>query len=298
MKKKYHSLESKQRKFGYIFTLPFIIGALFFIIVPVGLSILFSFGKITLNATGYDYQFVGIENFRYLLRVDATYLRTLTDTIRTTFLNVPVVLVFSFFIASLLNQEFRGRSVARAILFLPLITSSAAVVSLMSRVPAGGLVAAGANTVETIDYASAFASFLQQFKVSNTITNLLVSTVNNIGTVLTMSAIPIVIFLVGLQSISPSLYEASYVEGATKWEVFWKISLPMISPLILVVILYCVVDSFTSADNAIMMRAHDASFVNFNFGLGAAMNWGYLLLVLGLMAIIYVVVNRFVFYQN
>lgn len=296
-KRKPMSLERKMRRNGYWFILPFMIGSAFFLIYPVVLSLIFSFSEVIPTVTGYTTKFVGLENYLYLFNEDPYFKRTLVETLRDMLLNVPVVLVFSFFIASILNQKFVGRTFARAVLFLPMIVSSGAVMQLIAKdVVTGNMADKGTQT--TVDFSAAFVTFLQQFKVGDTITNLLVSAINNISTVLAMSAIPIIIFLAGLQSISSSIYEASYVEGATKWEVFWKISLPMISPLVLVVILYCVIDLFTSVDNAIMLSVRQTCFDQVLFGRGSAMAWIYLAVVMVLLAVTYLIVNRMVFYYD
>lgn len=297
VKRKPLSLERKMRRSGYLFMLPFAVGSVFFLIYPIILSLVFSFSDVIPTVSGYTTEFVGIKNYLYLFNEDPHFKRTLVETLRDMILNVPVVLIFSFFIASVLNQKFWGRTFARAVLFLPMIVSSGAVMQLISRdVVTGNMADKGSQS--TVDFSAAFVSFLQQLKVGDTITNLLVSAINNIGTVLAMSAIPIIIFLAGLQSISPSIYEASYVEGATKWEVFWKISLPMISPLVLVVILYCVIDMFTSADNNIMLSVRETCFDQVLFGRGSAMAWIYLAVVIVLLTVTYLIVNRMVFYYD
>ena len=112
-----------------------------------------------------------------------------------------------------------------------------------------------------------------------------------------MSVIPTVIILAGLQSVSRSIYEASYVEGATAWEVLWKISLPMVSPLLLVSLLYCVIDSFTGVGNTIISRVSYECFTAFNFGIGSAMAWSYLTVVLLIVAVVFLIANRFVSYD-
>ena len=297
MRQKHLSLEKRQRRVGYLFLLPFAVGALFFILYPILLSLRFSVSEVIPTVTGYTLRFVGKENFRYLFQKDPKFVRTLVETLRTMLLSVPIVLVFSFFIASLLDQEFVGRSLARAILFLPLIVSSGAVSRLMASDTLGSTIAEKGTSSGT-ELSTAFVAFLEQFKISDTVTGVLVSAIENIGTVLAMSAIPIVIFLAGLRSISPSIYEASYVEGATKWEVFWKISLPMISPLVLVVILYCVIDQFTRADNAVLQNVWDICFNEVRFGRGSAMAWVYLAIVLAILTVVYLIVDRFVFYND
>lgn len=299
-KKKKQSLESRQVKSGYLFTLPFLIGSSFFVIFPIIISIVFSLSHVSNDSSGYTVDFLGLDNYKYMLMSDPNYNQTVLNTLKTMLINIPVVAIFSFFIASLLNQEFKGRGLARSILFLPLIVSAPAVVQLLAgEQVASGMGDAAAEVSEGVDLSTAITVYLSEMDVGSGITNLLTSTVNNIGAVLAMSAIPIIIFLAGLQSISPSIYEASYVEGATKWEVFWKISLPMISPMILVVIIYTMIDSFSSTNNAVINTIHKLCFTgNINLGRGCAAAWIYLVITLAIMAIIYLVVNKFVFYYD
>lgn len=301
MKKK--SLRSKRgadRLFSVLFVLPFMFGACFYIVYPVILSIMYSFSDIVIETTGYSLDFVGWQNYDYIFNTDPEFLRLLYNTVRSTFLNVPVVVVFSFFIASMLKAPFHGRSAARAILFMPLITSSGLVTKLLSTDVTMEMLDGRTTAVvsSTVDYAGAFTQYLNELQISPAITSLLTASVNGIGNILALSAIPIIIFLAGLNSVSPSIYEAAYVEGATGWETFWKISLPMISPLILVVVIYCIIDSFTSVTNQLIQTVHTVCFSDFDFGIGSAMMWVYLLLVLVLLVVVYAIVNRFVFYQT
>ncbi len=298
--KKPKSFESKRALFGYVFTLPFIIGSIAFILFPIFLSIAFSFSKVSNDASGYTLSFIGLENYRYMLFSHASYNKTVFSTIKDMLIDVPVVAIFSFFIASLLNQEFKGRGIARSILFLPLIVSSPVVMQILAKEKVSSEMSQSVSEVtNTVDFASMLTQYLKEMNISTEITDILADTVNNIDTVLTLSAIPIIIFLAALQSISPSIYEASYVEGATKWEVFWKISLPMISPMILVVIIYTMIDSFSSTSNAVIRVVHNLSFTgNINLGRGSAAAWIYLVFMLIIVAIVYAVVNKFVFYYD
>ncbi len=294
------SYEAKRAKYGYIFTLPFIIGAIIFVAYPIILSVVFSLCQVSNDAKGYTLSFNGFENYKYMLFSDADYNKTVVSTLSDMLVDVPVVAIFSFFIASMLNSEFKGRGIARSILFLPLIVSSPAVVQLLSKETVSSGMSQSASEVSTgVDFASSLSAYLAEMNMGTEITDLLTSTVNNIGNVLAMSAIPIIIFLAALQSISPSIYEASYVEGATKWEVFWKISLPMISPMILVVIIYTMIDSFSSTNNAVIRRVHQLCFTgNISLGRGTAAAWIYLTITLIIMAVVYLVVNKFVFYYD
>ena len=131
--KKPKLFESKRSLFGYVFTLPFMVGSIAFVIFPIILSIAFSFSKVSNDASGFTLTFLGLENYRYMLFSHASYNKTVFATIGDMLVDVPVVAIFSFFIASLLNQEFKGRGIARSILFLPLIVSSPVVMQILAK---------------------------------------------------------------------------------------------------------------------------------------------------------------------
>lgn len=297
MKNKRLSLEAKRVKVGYLFTLPFIIGAAVAIVYPITVSVIYSFADITANASGYNIKFVGLGNYNNIFNIDPTFKRILLNTLKSTALNVPVVIIFSFFLASVLNTEFKGRGMARTVLFLPMILNSNLVKSILSGDAVMGSVTEK-SSADTAQISGAFEGFLSKLDIGTGVTDLLVSSVDNITNILAMSVIPIIIMLAGLQSVSKSVYEASYVEGATKWEVFWKISLPIVSPMILVSVIYCIIDSFTSVDNAVIEKVKAVSFTDLEFGLGSAMAWSYLLIVLAIVALVYLAVNRFVSYSD
>ena len=274
MKNKRLSLEAKRVKVGYLFTLPFIIGAAVAIVYPIIVSVIYSFADITANASGYNIKFVGLGNYNNIFNIDPTFKRILLNTLKSTALNVPVVIIFSFFLASVLNTEFKGRGMARTVLLLPMILNSNLVKSILSGDAVMGSVTEK-SSADTAQISGAFEGFLSKLDIGTGVTDLLVSSVDNITNILAMSVIPKIIMLAGLQSVSKSVYEASYVEGATKWEVFWKISLPIVSPMILVSVIYCIIDSFTSVDNAVIEKVKAVSFTDLEFGLGSAMAFTY-----------------------
>lgn len=291
-------LERRRSLVGYLFAAPFILGALLGVCYPVILSVIYSLGKLVPQTIGYKIDFVGLQNYKTLFTVDPTFVRELLDTLKTTLLNVPVVIIFSFFLACILNADFKGRGIARAILFMPMIVFSKVVMNLMS----GDIVTkemANKGGTESITMMSgALNDFLETMGAGEGIANLLSSSVNNITNILVMSVIPTIVILAGLQSISGSIYEASYVEGATAWEVLWKISLPIVSPLLLVSVIYCVIDSFTGYGNTVISRVRTECFTKYDFGLGSAIAWSYLLVVLLIVAVVFFIVNRFVSYDN
>lgn len=299
MRLKHRGLADSQRKFGYLFTLPFLIGSILFILYPVLLSLMFSLSNVTASETGRQLLFIGIENYRHILAVDPNFLRELLSTLGVALAEIPIVVIFSFFIASLLNQKFHGRSAVRTILFLPLFFSSPLIVSMNNAEQISNTVQQQAGESTNIaDFTTVFSQILDELKLNDNIIDLLTGTINNISNILFLSAIPIVLFLSGLQSVSTSIYEAAYVEGATGWEVFWKISLPMVSPIVLVTIVYCFIDSFTGSGNTIIQLIRGECYSSFDLGKGSAMAWVYLIVAACLLAVIYKIVNHFVFYYD
>lgn len=297
LKRKSRSLEATRSKYGYYFTLPFIIGAVISVIYPIFTSVVYCFCEVTANAQGEVLTFIGLENFKEIFLRDPDFKDILTSTITTTMTNVPVVVIFSFFLASVLNGEFKGRGFARTILFLPMILNSGLVTSIMRKDHLDENILEKSSS-EVGQFSGAFADFLEQLNIGEGITTLLTSSVDNIANILAMSVIPIVVMLAGLQSVPNSVYEASYVEGATKWEVFWKISLPIVSPMILVSVIYCIIDSFTAYGNQVISIVDQQCFSKLNFGLGSAMAWSYLLIVMIIVGLIFLIVNKYVSYSD
>ena len=294
-KKKVISWEKKRNRMGYLFILPFMIGSVFFLLIPLITSLIYSLSELTVNTTGYELEFVGVDNFKQLILVDPTYRKVLVESLME-LINVPITVLFSFFIASILNQKFRGRGLVRGIFFLPVILASGVYIQLEKMDQLVSQYAEGGG--EAYYFSGAFVNFLMMLNLNQDLILFLMESVNRIGTIVAMSAIPIVIFLAGFQSISPSIYEAAYMEGGTKWEVFWKISFPMISPLILVCVIYSVVDNFTRSSSGMINLVHRTIFTDFKFGLGSAMVWIFIIGVLGIIGLIYAVINKYVFYYD
>ncbi len=297
-KKKVKSWEQKKKTIGYVFTTPFIIGAFFFLLLPVITSLIYSFSNLNISASGYILENVGFEHYRYLFTIDPDFLGNIGAMLLDTMPNVIVALIFSFFIASLLNQKFHGRALVRGIFFMPVILSSGIYTQLQTGDTLSNMYSSAQSTSDAGSVTAAFTTTLANMGLSEGISKFLVDSVGRISSIVAMSAIPIIIFLAGFQSISPSIFEASYIEGATKWEVFWKISFPMVSPQILVSLVYIIIDSFTTSTNAMIQNIHTVTFNNLNYGRGAAMAWVYMLVIFIIIGICFFIVNRLVFYYD
>ncbi|MGG3280129.1 carbohydrate ABC transporter permease [Paenibacillus solani] len=293
------SLEQKKSWFGVLFITPWLLGFILLMAVPFFQSLQFSFNKLTLTAEGYDLEYVGMDNFKNILFTDAWYVRNLTEAVTTMALNVPLIIFFSLFTAMLLSQKFRGRMLARAIIFLPVVLASGVIAKLDS----GNFLAQvmGASSTDLESNYSGLRSIelrplLLQAGLSVEIVNYLTGAVERIYQIISSSGVQILIFLAGLQSISGSLYEAAKMEGATGYEAFWKITFPMISPLIFTNVVYTIIDSFYN--NKMTEMIQNTAFVNLNFGISAAMSWVYFLVITIILVISAYIISKRVFYQD
>lgn len=293
---KKNSLEAKQRKFGYLFTLPFIIGGLIFVVYPVFQSIIYSLSQYR-NSVYEDW---GFGQYKQIWTVDPDFRKYIISSLRDMALNVPVVVIFAFFMASVLNTKFRGRTFARSVMFLPVLISSGIILGLSSNI-ADQLISSGdrfsATAGDQFQVTTAFQMMLENMELNQGLVNFIVGAVGRISEIVKLSSVSIVIFIAGLQGIAPSIYEAAYIEGATKWEVFWKISLPMVSPLILLSIVYTIIDAFNGQNNVVIRTIH-SQVIKTEFSLASAMALSYSIIIVSIIFIIFRALKKAIFYQD
>ncbi|URN94948.1 MAG: sugar ABC transporter permease [Candidatus Pristimantibacillus lignocellulolyticus] len=299
MKLKGISLYRKRSMLGFFFIGPWLIGFLFLYLTPLIQSVKFSFTKLEIQPEGYSLLSVGWENFRNAVFVDANFNRILTSSVWEMILSVPMILFFSLFSATLLNQKFRGRTLTRAIFFLPVILASNAIEAAEK----SGLI----NLIGSASYLEEMQGATSSYNVTSIVYTLLdigipltfadyiVTAILSIYSIITSSGVQILIFLAALQSVPNTMYEVAKMEGATAYESFWKITFPMISPLILTNIIYTVIDSFSGSP--ITTLIYSTAFTSQNFGLSAAMSWIYTIVVAGFLAIIGVVLAKRIHYN-
>lgn len=290
---------AQQKSFwGFMYVLPWLLGFIFFFFVPLITSLRYSFSSIKTNSDGITLSFIGLKNYTDALFVNTSFNRILTESIIDMVVNVPLIVIFSLFLAVLLNQKFFGRSVARAVFFLPVILASGIILSLEST---SLIQAVNEQNSGSSGLMNTFSSFELQYLMLNagvneTIVMYLTGAVDRIYEIVSMSGVQILIFLAGIQTISPQLYEASKIEGATGYESFWKITFPMVSPLILVNVVYTVIDSFSR--NALTDLIRETGFTKFNFGLSSAMAWIYFICISIVLAISTYFISKRVFYYE
>lgn len=306
-KKKIASLDKKKAKAGWYFVLPFAIGFIALYLPMLFTSIEFSFSDIEILRTGgYTLENVGFYNYKDALFGDAEYLRILTSSLKQLVLDVPAIVIFSLFMAIILNQKMFGRAVFRAIFFIPVILTTGLIDSIdqsnaaLQYMSSGGIdTGAGENSGDIIN-AMDVTSLLGNMAIGTELVEYVVGVVNNIFNIVNRSGVQMLIFLSGLQSISPAIYESCKMDGASGWETFWKITFPMISPMILVNTVYTVIDSFTSKSNEVMQyigKVYESTAANAR-ELSSAMSWLYFLIVLLLIGGVALLLSAFVFYQR
>jgi ABC-type sugar transport system permease subunit len=302
IKKRRISLRQKKVLVGYAFLSPWIVGLLLVFIIPLASSIIFSFCTLTVD-NGYVIKFTGLANYIYALTGDAKFLQYLAETMLDLLYNVPVLLVFSFFVAVLLKQKFHGNALAKFIFFIPVIMSSGLFLQLQSNfgnATTSSLDAALDNAASAVQVLKSMnlSSYLLKLGMPDKIVELLTAPVDRVYEVVTSSGIQIFIFLAALNAVPASLYEAAHVEGATGWESFWKITFPMVTPMILVNIVYSIVDTFTSVNNSVMDYVKTLAFQKFDFGLSSAMGWLYCLMLSVVLVITFWYFSRRTFYYT
>ena len=284
---------------GFLFTTSFVIGFVLFILSPLVMYVVMSFSKLGLNDAGaMVFQHVGLDNFKNVLFEQQSFLRKLSLSLGDFAVRCPAILFFSLFIAIILNQRFRGRALMRAIFFLPvLICSGAALMFSNDALSNEYFQMLSSDADGTVNLAQYIITVLGGTKDSP-ILDVVSTLMDRIYDITCASGVQILIYLAGLQSISPQLYEASAVEGCTAWESFWKITLPMISPMILVNAVYTVIDVLGNPTNAVINTLYSLAMENGNYGLSAAMGLLYFVIIFLILGIVFFVVNKFVFYEE
>lgn len=300
--RKKKTLAFKNAVAGYLFIAPFILGFILFMVVPLGQSLLMTFNDVVpmSDGTGFSMSWAGIKNYKDAFTVDPEFVPFLISEVTTMLINTPATLIFSFFIALLLNQNFKGRGAVRAIFFLPVILSS------------GVIVGVEYNNALLHDMKEVIADTNNEASITGVLESILVTSdsspmsimfgyvfniINKVYDIAIASGIQIIMFLSALQTISPSMFEAAKIEGCTAWESFWKITFPMVSSMILVNVVYTVIDFFLKTDNTVMTKISE-EVGKLNYGFSSAMAWVYFLCVIVILGIVSLIISKRVYYYE
>ena len=289
---------------GFIFVVPSLIGLFVFFLYPMINSFIISLSDVVIDQNkGLLATMKGFGNYNDALYVNTEFLPKLTSSLMDMLTSVPVIVLFSFFAATIINQKFKGRTIARVIFLLPIVLSSSAIMTfdtwdaLQSGMRSGGFknIDTAANALANFRMADVIRSFSG---LPDSVIATLAGYVDGIYQIVRMSGIQILIMFAGLQSISPSLFEAADVEGASSWEKYWLITFPMISPVLLLATVYTIIDSFTAYNNWVVVLIKDTMFASQKFGLGSAMAFIYFAIVSVIVALVMFIGNKAVFYYD
>jgi len=293
--KKSKLVKNRDRK-GYLYVLPFAVGFLLLIFIPMLQSLWYSFNELVFDGK-INVNFVGLENYKRAFLVDTEYRKMLISSVTDILMKAPIILIFSMLVAILLNGEFKGRSIFQIIFFVPIFASSGILESLFANdrfrasiIGAESMTEGAASSV-TFN-TQAINQFLLSIDFPSQFVDYIMYAITNILSVINSSGIQILVFLIALKSIPASLYEASDVEGATAWEGFWKITFPMVLPLAMVNVVYTVIDLFVNNNNTIMKTVYNYNFRSFQFGYAASLSWSYFVVILVVLALFCFLVSR------
>lgn len=272
------SFERKRNLEGLIFVIPWLIGFIWFVLIPLVLSIRISFYQTTL-ADLYGGAYIGFNNYVEIIQ-NPSYGETIFNSFLNSLYQVPVVVGFSLFVAVLLKQKFPGRTAFRVVFFIPVILAGVIMTYLFR---------------QDIGSVSVFSSLLTESTGNSFISMIFGGGLSSqIGNIMWKSSVEILIFLAALQSVPDILYEVVELDGATAWESFWHVTLPYISPFVILNAIYALVDSFVDASNPVMglltsltSSANGESY----YGMASALSWIYMLLAL-ITILVFVLLTR------
>lgn len=300
-----HTVHKKRTRFitkddiaGYLFVLPFLVGFVILFARPMAKSIVYSFSEISFGPEGMTLEPVGFENYSYALFSDADFFKKLLTSIGEILWNIPVIMFFSMFMAVLLNEKFVGRLFFRMLLFLPVIF---ALPDFINNIDADGMGARMSEGRELIAQTSdtlqmLLMDLINNFGMPGEILTKLQESLQNILQICWKSGIQIILFIIGLQAIPSYLYEVCKLEGATAWETFWKITFPLLSPTILLCLIYTVIDLFNSASNQVISIITDNMSQRMHYA--CAQTWLYSIVVFIFVFIAYRLVAKRAIYLD
>lgn len=299
--KKKLTLAKRRAITGLLFISPWLIGFITYYAKSIYQTVYMAFSDVTQNpAGGFTSKLNGIKNFKYAFLTDADFNQILVASVKDILIDVPLILFFSLFLAIILNGKFRGRTLFRALLFLPVIMGSGIIIDALNtaqQAMSSGLNAVSGDMAVVKDSAmTQVLSAFVDFGVPMKLVMYLSQAVERIFTVVRASGVQTIIFIAALQSISGSLYEVAKIEGATTYETFWKVTFPMVSPMILTNVVYTIVASFTNSE--IIKTAEEMAFVNFEYGISSAMSLISTVVVCTILLLLGLFISKKVFYYN
>ncbi|MDO4608325.1 MAG: sugar ABC transporter permease [Clostridia bacterium] len=290
--KKNRGIESLKSRYGLMFVLPWVVGLIMFFFIPIVQSLYYSFCTVVVTAEGVQTTWVGLDNYTEILKADPNYTTWLSESIGSFAYSLPIILVLSLILAMTLNQNFRGRVFFRALYFLPVIIATGKVMSFIFRTTDEDLSGMGVSSGMASSMISV-EDLTGALNLSTEIATFISNAINDIFNLVWSCGIQIVLFLAGLQSIPATLYEASRVEGATKWEEFWFITFPMLSRITLLVGIFTMVELFIN-ERSPMIEQVFGKMRSGQYDISSAMIWFYFIIACAIMGVIILAFTKLV----
>jgi len=277
------SYQARRNAFaGYMFMLPWIIGFLILTAWPFIRTIYLSLFQVTWDVTGWGTEFIGIDNYNLAFLRNPYFMSNLISFALMQVTYAPTITVLAFLLALLLNRNLRGRGLFRALFFLPVIVMSGPV--MQELLESGGM----ATYIITMD--NTLLRMVVYFSIP--LANALLFIFSNYTVVLWFTGIPIILFISGLQKIDTGILEAARIDSATSWQILWKITLPILRPIIMVSFILTVVQLANYTLNPVLPMITDAiADTTGGLGLASAFAWIYSLVVLLLIGIVFVLLK-------
>jgi multiple sugar transport system permease protein len=290
------TLSQRRNIIGYIFIMPFILGFLFWWLIPAGVAGYLTFQKWNLIAPP---TYAGMDNINRLF-TDPLLLQSLKATFTYTILSVPLSLLLSFFLAVLINNQFRGIAIFRTIYYLPSIVPAVANALLWAWMfnTEFGLINAGIRALggAKIAWLSSTTWAIPAFVLLS---------LWGVGS-------SMIIFLAGLQGIPEIYYEAAVIDGAGRWQKLRHVTLPLMSPIIFFNLVIGFINTFQiftigylvtdggpqNATLFLVLYIYRTAFQTRNMGYAAALSWVLFIILMILSFIVIKYVGKRVYYEN
>ncbi len=270
---------------GLFFIAPFAIGTLIFFIYPVISSLLLSFGDLDKTRSGFHIVLTGLDNYKKAFFEDTTFVPQFVKVIKNTFVEIPLIIVFSMVIAVALSKIDFMKGFFRVIFLLPFLIGSGEV---MLQLTSQGVDKSIISLTDGSIIPPEFVEYLGDNIVS--VLGILFGTIIK---VLWSCGVQLLLFLSAVQNISPALYESAKLDGANEYEMFFKITLPMTSPVLLLNVVYTIVNTFTSSTNYVLTYIQNNTLLA-KHGFAAAMGWVYFAFILALVGLITLIIGRYI----
>lgn len=285
----------KKQLYGFLFVLPWIIGFIVFFAGPLLTSFKFSFQNLEMTPVGLNGTFIGLDNFRYAIFKDPEFIRKAADSFVNILYGVPLILVYSLFVSVLLKNNFKGRGLMRAISFLPVIIASGVLMEILKEDVFSQGMRGNVQSVYLFG-GGGINGILTELGLGPKLIDVINNVISRIFDLTWRSGVQVLLFLAGLHAVPGHLYEASSIEGARAWEQFWKITLPMLTPMMLLNVVYTIIDTFTDYGNAVVLMIYNTAFSQVRFGYSSALAWLYCLGIAIFLGIVYALLKKRIVY--